>query len=427
VFLGRRSQVLRNDSNEDTENSRTEESSFLRCNICDKVVSTSSAYTKHMESHSREYPADCFLCSARFPNEELLNIHVNIEHEEDSLLSEPKSARDIENNNIVQRWINSDEGSDSSNDRQRNPSTSCDSEAPGSSKDIILPITCLRCNITFEETNEWKKHAVFDHIFVKDPYPIVAMNYVDVNSLEIHSPESPISQEGDDPISVDGAASSYSSNKYTGQLKLLFCKEKGTYVLKKRGNNIQNNGDANEGLGILPNSSSVFERMDEEPSENSDREVESCETATSDTDGILRNQESVSKSKLGDSIVTTENSDGLRRLRPLGSNLQTTVLSESSANMAADSLPKTPSENGVCHVPSADLVSTAVGAVPSLPSIAAVTPANVAGEKEICENEDKNKSVDTDNAELTSTIIISEPAVDRMAQSESPEKSVSVA
>jgi hypothetical protein len=42
---------------------------------------------------------------------------------------------------------------------------------------------CYRCDIPFLSYNSWRKHAVYEHIMSKNPYPIVEMNYIDPSTL----------------------------------------------------------------------------------------------------------------------------------------------------------------------------------------------------------------------------------------------------
>lgn len=87
---------------------------------------------------------------------------------------------------------------------------------------------CYRCQTKFSTYMSWKRHAVFEHIFKKDPYPIVEMNYIDPSTLGI-AVDDESDQGGDDgpPNLIQEAP-----EPEQPALKIRISREKGSFYVK---------------------------------------------------------------------------------------------------------------------------------------------------------------------------------------------------
>lgn len=127
-----------------------------------------------------------------------------------------------------------------------------DSKAEVPSTSVAAPY-CYRCYIKFPKYSHWKKHAIYEHILAKNPYPIVEMNYISPASLGILATpsteevdRSTLDEENaliDETTSTpEGGTTSDSANH--GRLRLCIGKEKGgAYVVKENKSYSQNTFD----------------------------------------------------------------------------------------------------------------------------------------------------------------------------------------
>lgn len=107
-----------------------------------------------------------------------------------------------------------------------------------------LPKICLLCNLWYRSHSAWKHHAINVHILSQHRVPRVEMNYIDVKPTAVNI-------DASKECSVIGKAkvtppTSESEGKVPEHLKLTFCREKGSYVVK--------NSSCPEELSDLPSS-----------------------------------------------------------------------------------------------------------------------------------------------------------------------------
>ncbi|OXA63945.1 hypothetical protein Fcan01_02943 [Folsomia candida] len=140
----------------------------------------------------------------------------------------------------------------------RSGPTVVETETPSTS---TIPY-CYRCFLKFAKYSHWKKHAIYEHILAKNPYPIVEMNYIDPASLGIEVVNPNVIEDHEEDatygaityIGVEegncidelGGSTLISEDSTLGGLKLCIGREKGAYVVKRKSlGSLESNTDDN--------------------------------------------------------------------------------------------------------------------------------------------------------------------------------------
>ncbi|CAG7629714.1 unnamed protein product [Allacma fusca] len=204
------------------------------CNICDSKFTDSYKLSSHsLLVHAESHPAECRLCFGRFVNDSELGIHIKIKHIQGLsgfTAVEPVDTtinpKPIPTESLKLSWRRrktSKKAKRQESVGKLSPSSNSVGKPPRPKKRKEEPkVRCRICDIDFENYDDWRQHAVYQHIFTKNPYPIVEMNYVVtlVESLTEDCPNDSNSNE------------TFESSKE--KLTLTICKNKGrNYIVKK--------------------------------------------------------------------------------------------------------------------------------------------------------------------------------------------------
>ena len=254
------------------------------CNICHEKFGEREELSTHSSVlHGETYPAECRVCFRRFVSDAELGTHIQIKHIHGITISSPPSSssqateQQRRSSSVITSTKEYRHGTATHRRRaghkkSRKTKTlpvgtvisSADSSVgqpppPKKVKSHSVKTAgrhwCKICSLEFHSYDIWREHAVFKHIFTKNPYPIVEMNYVDAQSL----PERKDAATNDDEhssattntLTPEGDNNNSSSKDPTTQgketIRMTICKNKGrNYIVKKSSVSSTDNETADE-------------------------------------------------------------------------------------------------------------------------------------------------------------------------------------
>ena len=312
------------------------------CNICHARFPDCDELSTHSSVlHGESYPAECRLCFRRFVSDAELGNHIRIKHIHGLTTISSPSSSSSEATEQEQSWRSSSSsviltsnpehaGATNNHKHRRRAgrhkkvrqaettdtvgttfiSTTHDGSVgqPPPPKKVKSSTTdnsskenegkrhwCKICSLDFHSYDNWREHAVFKHIFTKNPYPIVEMNYVDVQSLGERTKDTAKDDQDEDnkeqqessvttnttsalPAERDNNNSSKeNSNTATTTtlgketIRMTICKNKGrNYIVKKSSVSSTDNetaDESNSSVGGLPSSPALFQHHTKESDE----------------------------------------------------------------------------------------------------------------------------------------------------------------